>query len=250
MASIALNADFDVDTGDLSDAAFRTHVEALRWTAEMRTGGVITPGTLRRLAGTGNPVAAAELTQCGLWTTRPDAKGWHITRNLNARHSRTSGHRVQPAEWIPSADGVAPWNRPDDYPAASARYWPHGPGDELLYIGVADFPAERFRLHRHSKEWWHLVRYVDIEWFSTRAIAECEETRAVRAERPRFNIRGTGPAPPRNIPPTPAPALTPRMRVYRNTSGNGTCNAVTAPCGNGGRNEAGNRAPAAPGGGT
>jgi hypothetical protein len=60
--------DFAVDCRALSDAAYRTHDEALLWVMRHLTGGRIPKRQLRWLAATKNPQkAAAELLAGGFW---------------------------------------------------------------------------------------------------------------------------------------------------------------------------------------
>lgn len=60
---------FGDECASLSDAAFRTHVEALLWIMRRETGGVISDRDVLRFAETENPdEAIAELIACGFWT--------------------------------------------------------------------------------------------------------------------------------------------------------------------------------------
>lgn len=75
MVWLLLSDDFaeDVARVELSDAAFRTHVEGLLWTMRRLTDGRIGPRELRRLAETEDPQAAVrELVAAGFWTGLPD----------------------------------------------------------------------------------------------------------------------------------------------------------------------------------
>lgn len=66
---------------ELSDAAFRTHVEALCWVMRRETGGALTARDLRRCAETTDPpAAAAELVAAGWW--RPAAAGWLLVESM------------------------------------------------------------------------------------------------------------------------------------------------------------------------
>lgn len=65
----------------LSDAAYRTHVEALGWAMERETGGRITFRDLRRFAETIDPrKAVAELVAADLWQDAED--GWVISHHM------------------------------------------------------------------------------------------------------------------------------------------------------------------------
>lgn len=66
---------------ELSDAAFRTHVEALLWTMRRETGGRILRRDLKRFAETIEPtVAVVELLSVGFWRETPD--GWQIVHAM------------------------------------------------------------------------------------------------------------------------------------------------------------------------
>lgn len=76
-----LSDDFADQCADLTDAAFRTHVEGLAWTMRRETGGRITERDLRRFAECDNPeTAAAELVRGGYWM--PDPSGWRIVHHM------------------------------------------------------------------------------------------------------------------------------------------------------------------------
>jgi predicted GIY-YIG superfamily endonuclease len=64
----------------------------------------------------------------------------------------------------------------------------HGPGHDLLYIGITMNPPERFRDHRDSKWWWIDIRMITIEHFDSRADLLAAERRAIYAEKPFYNI--------------------------------------------------------------
>jgi hypothetical protein len=55
----------------LSDAAFRTHIEALLWTMRRETGGWIRERDIRRFAETRDPIAAVGLLVLNGWWHRP-----------------------------------------------------------------------------------------------------------------------------------------------------------------------------------
>lgn len=61
----------------------------------------------------------------------------------------------------------------------------------LLYVGISDQPAVRFRSHAGKSEWWTLAVGRTIEWFDDRKDAAVEELRAIREEGPRYNSVGT-----------------------------------------------------------
>jgi hypothetical protein len=76
-----LSDDFGDQCADLSDAAFRTHVEGLLWVMRRETGGRLTHRDLRRFAESEDAVgAAAELVALGWWTTH--AHGFTVVHHI------------------------------------------------------------------------------------------------------------------------------------------------------------------------
>jgi len=69
------------DVAGLSDAAFRTHVEALILTMRRETDGKITRRELRKHAAVDDyEAAAAELVAAGFWRTTDD--GWQVIHHM------------------------------------------------------------------------------------------------------------------------------------------------------------------------
>lgn len=60
--------------------------------------------------------------------------------------------------------------------------------DALLYIGVAVDPRERWHGHSVEKSWWPQVTRKEVTWHDTRVSAEQAEAKAIKSERPRFNV--------------------------------------------------------------
>jgi predicted GIY-YIG superfamily endonuclease len=60
----------------------------------------------------------------------------------------------------------------------------------LLYIGVAGNPGRRFEQHRGEKPWWGDVARVRLEHLESREAALEAESKAIKAEHPRYNIQG------------------------------------------------------------
>lgn len=81
------------------------------------------------------------------------------------------------------------------------RAYDHDGG--LLYVGVSKNVANRFCQH-HASEWIGLVRKVSLTLFASRESALGAERRAIKSEKPRFNIFHTEKSPKRSLqkPPT------------------------------------------------
>lgn len=62
-------------------------------------------------------------------------------------------------------------------------------GDELLYAGITDDWTRRLREHWHTKPWAADVLGVSLETYPDRVSVAVAEIRAIRAERPRYNIQ-------------------------------------------------------------
>lgn len=60
----------------------------------------------------------------------------------------------------------------------------------LLYVGIAGNPGRRFEQHRQDKPWWGSVANIRLEHFPTRDAASEAELKAIRTERPAYNIVG------------------------------------------------------------
>lgn len=76
-----LSDDFADDCANLSDAAFRTHVEALIWTMRRETGGYLTIRDVRRCAESPHAeMAVTELVNVGWWTV--EAQGYLIRHHM------------------------------------------------------------------------------------------------------------------------------------------------------------------------
>lgn len=69
----------------------------------------------------------------------------------------------------------------------------------LLYIGISHTIPRRLDQHQDTKPWYHEVARITVEHHPDRAAALGFEERAIKAERPKYNIvhnRGRIPAPP------------------------------------------------------
>jgi predicted GIY-YIG superfamily endonuclease len=67
--------------------------------------------------------------------------------------------------------------------------------EELLYVGITDDPWRRWREHVLTQPWYPQVKHQAVSWYDTEAEATGAEKRAIRSERPRFNVAGAVRAP-------------------------------------------------------
>lgn len=63
---------------------------------------------------------------------------------------------------------------------------------ELLYIGITTDLDRRFCQHGTTKRWWGDVERKSILWLSSWAEAVAMESRLIRAESPKYNVRPGG----------------------------------------------------------
>ena len=83
-----LSDDFSDHCSELSDAAFRTHVEGLLWTMRRETGGFIASRDVKRFTESPHAEAAiAELVACGWWSI--ERQGYRINHHME--------HQPEPA---------------------------------------------------------------------------------------------------------------------------------------------------------
>ena len=71
----------------------------------------------------------------------------------------------------------------------TALYRLYDADDQLLYIGIAADPKERWASHASDKPWWSNVTRRDVEWISTREAAEVAEQEAIATEKPKHNSK-------------------------------------------------------------
>lgn len=80
----------------------------------------------------------------------------------------------------------------DHYQGRTEIYRLYDAEDRLLYVGIS-FSAH-FRLMQHvSKRWWADVVRKDVRSHRTRVAALRAEARAIRTERPIYNVKGRPP---------------------------------------------------------
>jgi hypothetical protein len=107
MTWLKLSDDFDDDCArtDLSDAAFRTHVQGLLYAMRRETGGWLDDRSVRRFPDTKDPEAAiAELVASGFWA-RGDG-GYQVIHQM---------------EWQPTPEDLAARREADAARQAKAR---------------------------------------------------------------------------------------------------------------------------------
>ena len=73
-----------------------------------------------------------------------------------------------------------------DVPHALYRFYDEA--GVLLYVGITADPGTRFKQHRGDKEWWTQVVNIRIEKLPTRAAVLAAERKAIREERPLWNV--------------------------------------------------------------
>lgn len=82
MTWLKLSDDFSDECAELSDAAYRSHVEALGWCMRRETGGLLTKRDIRRCLETEDPWAAVdELLEAGFWVR--EGESYRIVHHIN-----------------------------------------------------------------------------------------------------------------------------------------------------------------------
>lgn len=70
----------------------------------------------------------------------------------------------------------------------TALYRLYDADGQLLYIGVAYDPQQRWYSHANTAPWWPRVARREVTWYPHRPAAEDAERDAIRAEAPMFNV--------------------------------------------------------------
>lgn len=83
---------------------------------------------------------------------------------------------------------VVKWGIPQA-PVPTALYRLHDHDGELLYVGISDDLERRWKDHAKDKLWWPDVASKSAEWLPTRHRALAAEAKAIRTERPRYNVQ-------------------------------------------------------------
>lgn len=73
---------------------------------------------------------------------------------------------------------------------STSLYRAFNAGGELLYVGITDKHLLRFRQHGNTKPWWPAVAVLRLEHFESRDHALAAESNAIKAEAPKWNLRG------------------------------------------------------------
>lgn len=76
----------------------------------------------------------------------------------------------------------------DTDPQPTALYRLRNSAGELLYVGISSKPPQRWGQHAADKEWWPEVADLSLEWLDSRADALDAEGRAIRTEKPKYNV--------------------------------------------------------------
>ena len=61
--------------------------------------------------------------------------------------------------------------------------------NQLLYVGVTGWPAERWTIHRTKSVWWHEATGLTTEVYNDMRAALCAERAAIVIECPMYNKR-------------------------------------------------------------
>lgn len=62
--------------------------------------------------------------------------------------------------------------------------------ENLLYVGISGDPWRRWREHVATQPWYPQVAHWAGTWYASEELAAAAEIRAIRSERPRFNVAG------------------------------------------------------------
>jgi hypothetical protein len=131
-----ISDDFTEQCADLSDAAFRTHVEGLIWSMKRETGGMITKRDVERLAESEHAhEAVVELVEHQFWTQldndyriehhmehQPEPDVIAARRALDAERQRRARRKKAGLDSTPSQRDVTR-DETRDHPRDSGRVW-------------------------------------------------------------------------------------------------------------------------------
>lgn len=180
---------------ELSDAAFRTHVEGLLWTMRRESGGRLTARDVKRFAETNCPdVAVVELIRAGFWTET--ASGHAVVHHMDQQAEpkilaqrrklaadRQRGVRRRKARLDPEPT-IDVFERP---PVPTGLYHWYDEDNALLYVGITNNVGKRQDAHIADSAWTEFATRSTIRRFLSRPDAEAAEVLAIKADRPLFN---------------------------------------------------------------
>lgn len=77
-------------------------------------------------------------------------------------------------------------------PERTALYRMFNQANDLLYVGIARSPEDRWAVHAYTaaRTWWPLVSRKTVDWLPSREEALKVELEAIRTEAPKYNVAG------------------------------------------------------------
>tara|TARA_R100000322_G_C5409304_1_gene183423 strand:- start:423 stop:872 length:450 start_codon:yes stop_codon:yes gene_type:complete len=60
--------------------------------------------------------------------------------------------------------------------------------EELIYIGISKSAIVRLSQHQQTKEWATEIHNITLEYFYSRELCKLAETKAIKSEKPKYNI--------------------------------------------------------------
>ena len=60
--------------------------------------------------------------------------------------------------------------------------------EELIYIGISRSAMVRLSEHQQTKEWATEIHNITLEYFDSRELCRLAETKAIKSEKPKYNI--------------------------------------------------------------
>ena len=97
----------------------------------------------------------------------------------------------------------------------TAVYRVYDESGQLLYVGLTNDITTRWYDHATHKPWWKIEAHrYEARWYATRVIARAEEVKAIRTERPKYNVSEAA-QPLRDVTPRIAGAYSKTEIAYR-----------------------------------
>jgi excinuclease UvrABC nuclease subunit len=81
----------------------------------------------------------------------------------------------------------------DAVPTALYRHFDHE--GRLLYVGISLNAVMRTKQHHTNAPWFQEITRIELTWFGSRSSAELAEERAIKTEKPLYNISFNQPCP-------------------------------------------------------